>query len=101
MRYLTTSVAILAIAAASLARAQDGAGLRNALEAAQSDTSRLQEAIAAQDGDADAPAPALASEEELDQLVAPGRRTVSRSRRCSPIFRIRRVTATGRGWTAS
>ena len=29
------------------------------------------------------------------------RRTVSRSRRCSPIFRIRKVTATGRGWTAS
>ena len=71
MRYLTTSVAIMAIAAASLARAQDGEGLRDALEAAQSDTSRLQEAIAAHDGDAAAPAPALASEEELDRLVAP------------------------------
>ena len=83
MRYLTTSVAILAMVSAAVMTpaaswAQDGAGLRDALSEAQAgDNSALREAIAA-DGDAPSlaafpadEAPVLLEPEELDALVAP------------------------------
>ena len=83
MRYLTTSVAVLAMVSAAVMTpatswAQDGAGLRDALSEAQAgDNSALREAIAP-DGEAPSlaafpadEAPVLLEPEELDALVAP------------------------------